>query len=989
MSRRVKRTIHLLATAMATPAALIGTTAAYAQSTNAPASTPTPVPASIPTAATLGLDLDKSRGDRVQAFSDTLSPYYGNIRTFWGNIRTFWGDATPYWGNIRTFWGDVSPYDGDLSAFWGNIRTFNDTTDDTALLPAWGNIRTFAGELGAEWGNIRTFWGNIRTFDQAPTDYDQLAQLLNQMVASSETTFGTAVQGQTGQSFMDGFANPLLARYGIDLSVPGTLEHLDANEREHFIMDWWDGLMNFSGADHVDHWMKEVNWTPALTQTLGQGKRTTIGVLDFTIGGAAAGNVIKYGGVSSITSPHGTAVASLMVDPIDGKGVMGIAPKASVVEYNPFDANMTAGWVDIKDGVEMLAQNGASVVNMSLGVQGWTLHPGWNDVFSDKAIQKIADNTVFVIAAGNDGIAQTQNVPWDNHNPAIIVVGSVDPLSRISSFSNQPGTACLLESNGKCKGDYLMNHFVVAPGELMLVSDGQGGVTRMSGTSFAAPLVSGTIALIHDRWPWLQNQPNDTASIIFKSARDLGAPGVDSVYGWGELDVQAALSPLDWNKLVFFQTTNGFTTGSSAQQLRATSAATRATWEARNVYFTLYENTGHSFRDFEIPMSTKLANKTVSVWGGQEQFMSYLQSRFTGWLGAPTRFTNALAAAPQFTDLTGATQQLAAGNAVASLTVKPRTTQLGFRASQVPLESTMRIASDDGHFALAFGNGGSAGLIGGQSGFAMASDYDVENGGANPFLGFASGGSFANIALRIAPGLVASSGFTQRTLRVDGANMPVALRGVFDASRPYAAVAGNVTLTYAGTARFNASLGYTLLHEDSAVLGMASADAGDLPHGSSTDAATLGADYSIAGFRLAASATLGRTRASEAAVNRLAVGRSGLLSTAFQIAASKNRLFDAHDRLRVTLAQPMHVERGSLDIAMIKVVDRATGELGEVTERAPVIGAPRRLVGEMMYGRTLPGGAGELSLFARAQLKGNRDGQWPSAMGGFTFRLGF
>lgn len=988
MSRRVQRTTQLLATAIAAPAALIASSAAPAQSSNAPAPTPTSSAAGA-AVVPLATGLSAGKGDRVQAYTDTLSPYYGNIRTFWGNIRTFWGDATPYWGNIRTFWGDVNPYDGDLTAFWGNIRTFNDTNNDTALLPAWGNIRTFAGDLGAEWGNIRTFWGNIRTFDQAPADYNQLAHLLNQMVATSQESFGSAVQGQTGQSFMDGFANPLLARYGIDLSNPSTLEHLDANEREHFIMDWWDGLMNFSGADHVDHWMKEVNWTPALTQALGQGKRTTIGLLDFTIGGAAAGNVIKYGGISNITSPHGTAVASLMVDPIDGKGVMGIAPGAAVVEYNPFDATMTAGWKDITNGVQMLAGNGASVVNMSLGVPGWTLHSGWNDVFSDKAIQKIADNTVFVIAAGNDGIAQTQNVAWDNHNPAIIVVGSVDPLSRISAFSNQPGTACLLASNGKCKGDYLMNHFVVAPGELMLVSDGQGGVTRMSGTSFAAPLVSGTIALIHGRWPWLQNQPNDTADIIFKSARDLGAPGVDPVYGWGELDVQAALSPLDWNKLVFFQTAGGFATGTSAQQLRATSAATRATWEAKSVYFTLYENTGHSFRDFEIPMSAKFANKTVSLWGGQEQFMSYLQSRFTSWLGAPTRFANGLASAPQFTDLAGATQQLSAGSAVASLTVKPRVTQLGFRASQVPLESTLRIASDDGRLALAFGNGGSAGVIGGQSGFAMASDYDVENGGANPFLGFASGGSFADVALRIAPGLVASSGFTQRSLRIDVANMPAAMRGVFDASRPYGAMAGNITLTYDGLAHFSASLGYTLLHENSAVLGMASADGGDLPHGSSTDAATLGADYRIAGLRLAASATLGRTRASDTAINRLAVGRSGLVSTAFQVAASKDRLFDARDHLRVTLAQPMHVERGSLDIAMIKVVDRSTGELGEVTETAPVIGAPRRLVGEMQYGRTLPGGAGDLSLFARAQIKGNGDRQWPSAMGGIAFRLAF
>lgn len=74
-----------------------------------------------------------------------------------------------------------------------------------------------------------------------------------------------------------------------------------------------------------------------------------------------------------------------------------------------------------------------------------------------------------------------------------------------------------------------MNRFIVAPGEMILVSDGQGGVTRYSGISFAAPLVAGTVSLIQDRWPWLTDHPKDVTNIIFKSAKDLGAPGIDPV----------------------------------------------------------------------------------------------------------------------------------------------------------------------------------------------------------------------------------------------------------------------------------------------------------------------------------------------------------------------------------------------------------------------------------------------------------------------------
>lgn len=65
---------------------------------------------------------------------------------------------------------------------------------------------------------------------------------------------------------------------------------------------------------------------------------------------------------------------------------------------------------------------------------------------------------------------------------------------------------CLTDGGTKCKksaslkeSGYLMNRFIVAPGELILVADGTGGLTRQSGTSLVAPPVAGTVALIQDR----------------------------------------------------------------------------------------------------------------------------------------------------------------------------------------------------------------------------------------------------------------------------------------------------------------------------------------------------------------------------------------------------------------------------------------------------------------------------------------------------------
>lgn len=938
---------------------------------------------STPTTGTPSATPSTTPDRPVAALNDKVAPQ-------WGKIRSFWGDASPFWGNIRSFWGDAGPYSDDLSPFWGKIRSFNDTNTDSVLQPSWGKIRSFAGDVGASWGKIRSFWGNIRSFSDAPGDYGALSTMIQGMVDQSQATFGDAVQTQSGRSFKTAFADPMLAKYGIDLANPSSLQNLDASRREQFFMDWYDNLMNYSGADHVDHWMKEVNWTPSLTQTLGSGRDTTIGILDFSIAGEASTNVVKYAGVSTVANGHGDAVASLIVDPMDGKGVMGIAPSASVISFNPFDATQTAGWADIATGVAMLTKNGATIINMSLGVPGWTLNGGWNDVFQNSAVKKPAQRQVFVIAAGNDGVSQTHDVVWKSDNPQFIVVGSVDPNGVISSFSNTPGTACLTDDKGKCSGNMLASHFIVAPGEMILVSDGAGGTTRMSGTSFAAPLVSGTVALIQDRWPWLTDHPKDVVGIIFKSAKDLGAPGVDPVYGYGELDVQAALSPISWANLKFKQVVNGKTTDFSlANLMTAATTATRASWEANSVYFTLFEDTGESYRDFAVPVSSKLENKTMSVDGRAEQFMSYLSSRFLGVLGAPKSLADGSTTHMQFTDLRGVSGSLASfGDIQASFSMRPSVNRIGFQASDVPFETSMRIASSDLRLAAEFGNGQSATSLG-AAGFGMTSDYDPSTGGANPFLGFASGGSYAKVAYALATELSVTAGATQRRLVRDLNGLPLELRQAL-ATSPYAARAVNVAVSYAPSSTVTTSVSYSMLHENEAVLGMGSRSALGPNGGSTTDSATVSADFAISPtLSLSASATGGRTRAGDSRRELFAIGRGGLLSTAFQLAAVKQRVFGASDSLRLSMAQPLHVESGSVDVSMLQVVDRDTGALGMVTQTVGITRPQRRYVAEMIYGRPMLGGRAQLSMFGRANLNAQATDDLPGVTAGTSMRLAF
>lgn len=895
--------------------------------------------------------------------SSDIEPKWGKIRSFWGKIRSFEGEeVSPFWGKIRSFWGDVTPFEGDTRAFWGDLVTYNDGTTPSSAnpsAPAWGKIRSFWDELGTSWAATRPSWDS--------GDYASAATQLRAMTDRSGSFWGDAVKAGTGKDFNAGFAAPLLAKYGIDLNDPASLGKLDANEREHFFLEWYDGLMQFSGADNPDYWMRMVNWSPSLAQNAGEGKDSIIGLLDFTVSDPAAGNIKTYKGASSFDNGHGSAVASLMVAPHDGKGVMGIAPMATVVAYNPFDATETAGWADIKKGILTLGQQNASIINMSLGVPGWTLHPDWNSVFADPSVTLSTKDTVFVIAAGNDGITQPQNIKWTS-SANFIVVGSVDPAGEISEFSNRPGDACLDTNNGCVK---LKDRFIVAPGEMMLVSDGKGGVTRYSGTSFAAPLVSGTIALLHDRWPWLAKYPGETVDIILKSATDLGAPGNDPIYGVGMLNVTGALSPLDYNLLTWYQMDDkGHAKPMSSATVRSQGATQLGNWEASGMYFYAFETIGGTYRDFAIPLSSKLFDsKALSAGSTQEQFQAYLYNQVTRWMKTGASFTDR----PSL-NLTASSASVGARSGL-NLTISsaPRTIKgNGLRFGQSPYQSSLRLASPEGRFALKMGEGDGAIELGNMVGFGRASDYDPSQGGANPFLGMASGDAYGQISYAFNDALSVSAGFTRQDTRYDLRAMSLQQQLSYAGISGYSTGASTVSVAYRPVASLELTGAYTRLAEKDGILGIQSLSSDVIGKGATTDGVTLGATWQATPtLQIAASATTGRTQSSSAGT-LVATGSGGFRTSAYQVTLAKQHVFDAKDALRVSLAQPLHVDSGSLDITSVQVIDRQTGELGLVTERFDLPGSKRPLVGELQYARSMMDGQADLALFGRARLRGDQ-----------------
>ena len=200
------------------------------------------------------------------------------------------------------------------------------------------------------------------------------------------------------------------------------------------------------------------------------------------------GQAARCGGSAQDDSGHGTHVAGIVGAPIDGLGVAGVAPEASLLVVKALRADGSGEASDVAAGIDWLLSRGVNVVNLSLAE---TLSPRRVQESSlDAAIRRAAAaGAVVVLAAGNsDGDASsTFNLP-------AIVVGATDRNRRLARYS-QP------LRNGIRWG-------LVAPGgdasagvEGEVVSTYWFAGRRNSyawseGTSMAAPHVAGVAALL-------------------------------------------------------------------------------------------------------------------------------------------------------------------------------------------------------------------------------------------------------------------------------------------------------------------------------------------------------------------------------------------------------------------------------------------------------------------------------------------------------------
>lgn len=175
---------------------------------------------------------------------------------------------------------------------------------------------------------------------------------------------------------------------------------------------------------------------------------------------------------------HGSHVAGI----IAGKGIkmpMGVAPKIKLMAVRVLatlkqgDKKFGAGLIDnINTGIKWAVDNGADVINMSLGVK----HEYGGLPHQEVVEYALSRGVTIVAAAGNDGMPERY---YPGALPGVIAVGAVDEDDNVASFSN-----------------YYVEVSLVAPGTNIFSSFLNGGYAVCSGTSQAAPFVSGAVALL-------------------------------------------------------------------------------------------------------------------------------------------------------------------------------------------------------------------------------------------------------------------------------------------------------------------------------------------------------------------------------------------------------------------------------------------------------------------------------------------------------------
>ncbi|WP_284977652.1 S8 family serine peptidase [Arthrobacter sp. fls2-241-R2A-200] len=323
------------------------------------------------------------------------------------------------------------------------------------------------------------------------------------------------------------------------------------------------GMLATAPAATADAWRDKEYWLAdsgvVNAWQVSKGAGVTVAVIDSGIDGShpdLAGAVVGGADASGAGAPngqksigakpeHGTLVATMLAGrghaapaptPAAGSasptptpppvvppdGIIGVAPEADILSVSTWLGSPNPGGKtdqeQIPDAVRWAVDNGAKVINISLG----STSPDWPQSW-DAAFLYAEQKDVVIVAAAGNRVGGNIQVGAPATIPGVLTVAGLDGNGHASIDASSQGISI----------------GVAAPAENLVGGIPGAGYAEWAGTSGAAPIVSGVAALIRSKWPDMSAK--QVINRIVSTAKDAGAPGKDPLYGYGILNAEAAL----------------------------------------------------------------------------------------------------------------------------------------------------------------------------------------------------------------------------------------------------------------------------------------------------------------------------------------------------------------------------------------------------------------------------------------------------------------